>query len=114
MTISYMLDSPGQVDADYPKFTLESSDGAYKKELSPKNDLVKGDAYLELRFKKLLPGKQYKLTRKHLDGWEDVIFDGLSYDTIVDQPRDMHEQLVEHAYAELGDVEDGGAVEAWS
>ncbi len=98
MTVSLLLHSPSQIDRAYPAYLLESSDGAYQKRLNAKDDLVCGEHYYELRFEKLLAGRTYKLTR-----WLDVhvmevVFEGLDFMEIVDQPRAVHQVLDNHGY----------------
>jgi hypothetical protein len=115
MSISFILESAGQVESEYPKYLLESTDGAYSKQLSPKNDLVPYDQYLQLRFEDLRRGREYTLTRINSSSHRDVIFREVPYDMIIDQERSTHEPLDDHQYA-LGDVEFGDSVdvEPWN
>lgn len=101
MTISFILDDSGQVDGDYPIYLLESADGSYSQKLSAGSDLVAEGDYMQLQFKKLAIGKQYKLTRYLDEDWSEIIFDGVAFDTIVDQDRDIHGILPNHKYGEL-------------
>jgi len=101
MTIAFLLESRGQVAQTFPRYVLRSSDGAYDEELSAKNDLVPGDAYLQLKFEKLLPGKRYTLTRFDDVDLSHVIFEDVPFREVVDQPRGADDVLVAHAYGEF-------------
>lgn len=114
MTISFILDQASQVDSSYPKYLLESTDGAYSTELSPRSDLVKQGQYFQLRFEELRTNRLYTLTRKTDDTTKDIVFQEVPYETIVDQKRDTHEPLKEHAYALDGvELGDSVTVEPW-
>ena len=94
MTIAFLFE-PGR-DAEYPRFVLESEDGTYREEKTPRDDLVKGDAYLQLRFVGLLGGKSYRLTRWSDRQQEEVVFEGRPYESIVDSVRtDIEDRLRE-------------------
>jgi hypothetical protein len=87
MTIAFLWDGPSLEGQDYPRYVLESDDGAYRVEKSPRDDLVKGDQYLQLRFAGLTAGRTYALTR-----WADAqtserLFAGAPGSQLVDQPR---------------------------
>lgn len=99
MTISFVLASASQASAEFPKFLLSSTDGGYSKELSPKNDLVPGDQYLQLRFEHLLPGRQYKLRREDSPSIAETVFDDIPFELIVDQERDSNSSLEDHDFA---------------
>jgi hypothetical protein len=111
MTISFILNEGGQVDGDYPTYTLESTDGTYHQKLSAGGDLVAAGDYMQLQFKRLARGKIYKLTRLVAEDWSEVVFDGVTFDVIVDQERSVHDVLTDHTYGEL-DVDVGSAVQA--
>jgi hypothetical protein len=98
MTISFLVDSAAGIELAYPKYELRSADGAYEKTMSAKDDLVPGDAYMQLKFDELLPGKRYTLRR--LDGptMSRVVFQGVAYENLVDRPRKMHDHLRTHGY----------------
>jgi hypothetical protein len=107
LTVSFHLDSGTLSSEDHPRYVLESDDGAYRAERTPKDDLVKGDAYLQLRFDALLPGKTYTLKR-WLDAEHcEVVFENVPWARVVDQPRDVAALFEGSAFAKLG----GGAVE---
>ena len=115
MTISFLLDSADHVDVEYPKFVLQSSDGAYDKELCPRDDLVPGDDYLQLRFENLLPRKRYTLTTLHDKDYKEVVFRSAPFGEIVDQRRDNDDCLEDHSYAEI-ELDDSTelSVEDWN
>lgn len=100
MTISFLIEQ-GSVDASFPKYVLKSSDGAYEKTLSAKDDLVPGDKYLQLKFEKLLPGKKYTLTMFDDAEISRDIFVDVGFNEVVDQERAFHDELVEHGYGEF-------------
>lgn len=111
MTLSFILNDKGQVDGDYPIYTLESTDGSYSLKLSAGSDLVAAGDYMQLRFDKLLPGLNYKLTRLIEEDMEEVIFDDVPFGDIVDQERDIHAILEDHGYGELS-IDTDSEVEA--
>lgn len=114
MSISFILAEADQVDSHYPKYLLESTDGAYSEELSPKSDLVAHGQYFQLRFEELRPNRLYKLTRKTSDTDKDIVFHDVSYDAIVDQVRATSEPLRDHRYAlDNVNVGDTVSVEPW-
>ncbi len=101
MSVCFLIDTASGFDAEYPKYRLRSTDGAYEKTLGPKDDLIPGDAYLELRFEKLLPGRRYTLTRLDDAERERDVFADVPFIEVVDQPRAMHEELEAHAYGDF-------------
>ncbi len=101
MTISFLIESAGSVEASFPKYVLKSADGAYDKTLTAKDDMVPGDKYLQLKFEKLLPGKKYTLTVFDDAEISREIFTNVGFNDVVDQERSMHDHVVEHGYAEL-------------
>ncbi len=111
MTISFLLDESGHVDGEYPIYILESTDGSYYQKLSAGSDLVPEGDYMQLQFKKLGRGKNYKLTRQLSEDLTEVVFDDIPFATIVDQNRDVHQVLEDHKYGEL-DVDPGSTVDA--
>jgi hypothetical protein len=97
MTVSFVL--PGaSADQVYPKYLLESADGEYSRELCPMDDLIPGDAYVQLVFDELEKGKTYTLTRSWGEEYEEKVFENLSFDEIVDQEREKPEGLVNNNY----------------
>lgn len=108
MSVCFLVDTASRYDAEYPKYRLRSTDGAYEQTLGPKDDLVPGDAYLELRFEKLLPGHRYSLARLDESDREREIFADVPFIEVVDQPRAMHADLVAHAYGEFAMTELSG------
>lgn len=111
MTLSFLLNEGGQVDGEYPIYTLESSDGTYSRKLSAGSDLVANGDYMQLIFDKLIPGLSYKLTRLIEEDMQEVVFDNTAFGSIVDQDRDVQQKLDNHAYGEL-DVITGSEVES--
>lgn len=107
LTVSFHLDAGALSSQDHPRYVLESDDGAYRAEKTPKDDLVKGDAYLQLRFDALVPGKTYTL-RRWLDAEHcEVVFEKVPWARVVDQPRPVADLLAGSTFAKLG----GGSVE---
>jgi hypothetical protein len=86
----------------WPAYVLESTDGAYSKRLTPRDDLVPGDEEVQLRFTSLLPGKRYRLTRHDDDCHDRVIFDDATFESIVDQARDYRGDLAAHVTGDDG------------
>jgi hypothetical protein len=107
VTVSFHLDSGALSDQDHPRYVLKSDDGAYQAVRTPKDDMVKGDAYLQLRFDGLPPGKTYTLERWLDDEHCEVVFGNVPWARVVDQPRDVAALLEGSSFAKLG----GGAVE---
>lgn len=105
MTISYLIGSAAQFTDAYPKYVLESTDGAYRSEKSPQDDLVDGDEYMQLRFTDLLPGKQYRLTCFHAADFDEVVFDDAPYERIIDQQREPAFALEETRFAGMPGAE---------
>jgi hypothetical protein len=99
MSISFIIDAASQLESDFPRYLLESHDGAYRKELSAGNDLVPYDQYLQLRFEELRPSRRYTLTREISATESEVVFRDVPYEIILDQGRSAHERLIGHDYA---------------
>ncbi len=106
VTVSFHLDSGAISDQDHPRYVLKSDDGAYRAVRTPKDDLVEGDTYLQLRFDGLLPGKTYTLERWLDEEHCEVVFEDVPWARVVDQPRDIAAILEGSSFAKLG-----GAVE---
>jgi hypothetical protein len=91
--------------AEYPAYVLESTDGEYRRRLTPKDDLVPGDDWLQLAFAGLVEGKRYTLKCEHgpeQDG--QVLFEDAPYESIVDGAHAFHQDLDDHL---LGGPEEG-------
>lgn len=86
MTVAFVMPEDLR-DADHPVYTLKSVDGRYEKRLSPRNDLVPGDALLQLEFDGLLPDAIYDLEREDADGLPQRLFEGENFLDIIDQVR---------------------------
>ncbi|MGB8930510.1 MAG: hypothetical protein WCC48_04575, partial [Anaeromyxobacteraceae bacterium] len=87
MTIAFQWDGASLEKQDYPRYVLESVDGAYSATRTPKDDLVKGDEYLQLGFAGLVSGKRYRLTRWHDAESSERVFEGVPGWQLLDQPR---------------------------
>ena len=104
-SVSFFVGEPPS--GDYPRLVLASDDGSYRVECAPKDDLVQGDAYLQLRFGGLAPRRRYTLTA-HLDPeHSERVFGDVPYERLVDQPRPTAAPLADGAYARFG----GGVTE---
>lgn len=101
MTISYLMASSSQMESEFPRYILESSDGSYRQERSVGGDLCNEGHYMQLRFEKLKPGKSYKLTRYIAEDFAEVVFENAPFNKIVDQDRPAHKVLEDHAYGEF-------------
>jgi hypothetical protein len=110
MTLSFILDESGQVDGDFPIYTLKDSSGRYSKTLSAGNDLVSAGHYKQLLFDELISGTNYQLTRQIDDHLEEVVFENVPFATIVDQERTVHDTLKDHTYGEF-DMDMSSAVD---
>ncbi|HYO54432.1 hypothetical protein [Archangium sp.] len=95
MTVAFMLSASDHADSPYPKYVLESSDGTYHQERSAKDDLVPGDALLQLSFENLPRGAYFTLRRVESDGDVTVLFRDRPFDQIVDQARPAVRKLLE-------------------
>lgn len=87
LTVAFLLDSAARSDSDFPRYTLTSSSGAYRKALGAKDDLVPGDDLLQLRFEDLPQDTFFTLARHEAHGDEHVLFEDLPFDQVVDQTR---------------------------
>lgn len=86
MTIVYLI--PGGVgDLEHAQYVLRSTDGRYENVKSSTDDLVPGDAFLQIEFDELLVDAVYDLTRLGIDESEERCFEGRTFMEIVDQPR---------------------------
>jgi hypothetical protein len=84
MRIAIHLSGGSLEGAEYPVYVLESADGAYKGRLTPSDDLVPGDDWLQLAFVGLLQGKRYTLACEHGPGERQVLFEDAPYESVVD------------------------------
>jgi hypothetical protein len=101
MTISVLLPPDTPVSAAFPRYVLESTDGAYKRELSPAADFVPHDDHLQLRFEALLPDKKYTLTRFYTPTYSEVVFHDRPFADVIDQERPAQKDLHEHGHPAL-------------
>lgn len=97
MTVAFHAPGLAMRGADFPAYVLESADGAYRRRLTPKDDLVPGDAWLQLAFDGLVEGKRYTLRVEHGPNQEpQVVFEDAPYATIVDGAHGYHADLDDH------------------
>lgn len=87
MTVAFLAPDGAGFDEDYPRYVLTSDDGAYRRELTAKDDLTEGDDWLELRFDELLRNRTYTLVCQSGPDVLETVFAGLSYVAIVDRKR---------------------------
>lgn len=99
MTIVFTGDAA--TDQQFPRYELRSTDGAYTQVKTPADDLVPGNAFLELRFEDLLPGRRYDLVRFDDETISWTVFRDQPFDAIVDRPRPMHADVDAHGYAAI-------------
>lgn len=85
----------------FPRYELRSTDGTYAQVKTPADDLVPGNAFLELRFEELRPGLRYDLVRFDDETISSPVFSDLPFEMIVDRPRPMHADVEAHRYAAL-------------
>jgi len=85
MTVILMADMATAQEVSYPKLHLYSSDKAYNQTLTPANDLVPKDEYLQLRFKELLPEKRYTLEMEYSADEKEVLLTDQPYQEVIDQ-----------------------------
>lgn len=85
MTVILMADTARAQGGSYPKLHLYSTDNAYNETLTPANDLVPKDEYLQLRFKELLPEKKYTLEVEYSANEKEVLLTDQPYQEVIDQ-----------------------------
>jgi type VI secretion system secreted protein VgrG len=104
LTISMLF--PERVDDNYPRYILDSTDGSYHKELSPKDNVATDKGRLRLTFTELRAGKSYNLIAHLGPATVHPLFQDLPYEHIVDMPRPHLPPIAggEHARAHRGDV----------
>jgi hypothetical protein len=117
-SVALGVKSKDDLGDQFPRFVLESADGSYRREVIAKtNTYDGGDGWLYVAFSGLDEDADttYRLTHVRDAGSSEVVFDGESYDTIVDQEHPANAALADHAYAEA-DVDDGSktANPTWS
>jgi hypothetical protein len=97
MTVAFQAPGLALRGAEFPVYVLESADGDYHTRLTPKDDLVPGDGWLQLAFGGLVEGKRYTLKVQHgPDQDPEVVFEDAPYDTIVDGAHEYHGDLDGH------------------
>jgi hypothetical protein len=101
-------------DQPFPRYELRSTDGVYTQVKTPADDLVPGNAWLELRFEHLLPARRYDLVRFDDETISTHVFRDQPFETIVDRTRAMHDELEAHGYAALAiDIGEAAPVPDW-
>lgn len=83
MTIDFVHRQPGKTA--YPKFVLESSDGSYKQQRTPRNDLRRDRRKGMVRFDYLPKEARFTLLRHDEAGRTRVVFEDKSFDEIADR-----------------------------
>lgn len=101
LTISLLLGGAAQAEDGFPRYVLASQDGSYHEERSAADDLVEGDAYLQLAFEDLDPATLYTLTRWTDDERAEVLFRDEPGERIQDQARAPARGLAEGAFTGL-------------
>lgn len=112
LSILFVSDTPP--DQDHPIYTLESTDGSYRQELRPKDDLetIRGQA--QLRFRDLDPNPSYTLTVTHAPEWTETVFVDRPYEEITDQDHAHLARASENTFAEMDfDLENAAPFEIW-
>jgi hypothetical protein len=101
-------------EQSFPRYELRSSDGAYQQVKTPADDLVPGNAFLELRFEALLPGLRYELVRFDDESISATVFSDMPFEAIVDRTRPMHAEVEAHGYAEVVfEIDEGDPFGDW-
>jgi hypothetical protein len=98
MTISFAAKSEDAFDGSFPRFSLESSDGAYARTVTAKQALVDKDGWKQIVFRNLIEGSTYRLTKHHDAEFSEVVFDGAPYEAVVRRKHDLNQALAEHRY----------------
>jgi len=112
LSIAFVSDTPP--DQDFPVYKLESTDGSYSQELSPKNDLETIKGQPQIRFRELDPQLNYTLTVTHAPELTETVFADRPYAEITDQDRPHLQALPENAFAEMDfDLESPASFEIW-
>jgi hypothetical protein len=96
MTVAFAASSSGSLDEKYPRFLLESTDGAYSREIAAKSAVVDKDGYQQIVFRGLDPDAKYRLTKIENEEYRRVIFDDAPYDAVVYDQHDAGDSLADH------------------
>jgi hypothetical protein len=97
MTVAFQAPGLAMSGAEFPAYELESADGKYRKRLTPKDDLVPGDDWLQLAFGGLVEGKRYTLKVQHgPDQDPEIVFHDAGFDEIIDGAHEYHGDLDAH------------------
>lgn len=84
MTVDFAHARPGTLA--FPKLVLESSDGSFKQQRTPKNNLLREGRRQRVRFDYLPKGARFTLTRHDGPKRTRVLFKDKPFDDIVDRP----------------------------
>lgn len=110
MTVAFATKADDALDAKFPKFLLEASDGSYSREITAAQALQDRGGYKQIVFRNLTPGATYRLTEVHDEGYRRVVFDDAPYEAIVAQKHDAGQLLEDHKFQrfEVGSPADVG------
>jgi hypothetical protein len=86
MTVEFAHVRPGKLT--FPKLVLESSDGSFKQQRTPKNNLLRDRRRVKVRFDYLPKGARFTLTKYHGPEHADMVFKNAPFDDIVDRDGD--------------------------
>jgi hypothetical protein len=109
--------NPAEASSKDDKFTLTSSDGSYKKELTVKDDKVDGDAFVDLLFDNLKTTKAYTLeVDPGSEGGPYRLFEDIPYEELISyyslpEPGDTLEPAppdTEQSEDQQSEEDDGG------
>jgi hypothetical protein len=84
MTVEFVHSRPGKLA--FPKLVLESSDGIFKQQRTPKNNLLRDGRRQRVRFDYLPKGARFTLTRHDDPERTRVVFKDKPFDDIIDRP----------------------------
>jgi hypothetical protein len=84
MTVEFAHARPGTLA--YPKLVLESNDGTFKQQRTPKNNLLRDGRRQRVRFDYLPKGARFTLTRHDDPERTRVVFKNKPFDDIIDRP----------------------------
>jgi hypothetical protein len=88
MTVDFAHARPGTLA--FPKLVLESSDGSFKQQRTPKNNLLREGRRQRVRFDYLPKGARFTLTRHDGPERTRVLFKDKPFDDIVDRPDEKN------------------------
>jgi hypothetical protein len=83
LTVDFEHPKPGKMT--FPKLVLESSDGKFKQQRTPRNNLNRDARHVRVHFDYLPKGARFTLTKHYAPGHGDVLFKDAPFDDIVDR-----------------------------